>query len=60
MPNPHTPRSAAAPLLNSAMRSPHSITGNSSITYQSGLADMNFVSGPTGGGWNADGWEEVE
>lgn len=35
------------------------LTGNSSITYESGLADNNFSSGP-GGTWNINSWKEVE
>lgn len=33
-------------------------TGGTIITYESGLADMNFPSGPSGG-WNFSGWEET-
>ncbi len=35
-----------------------SITGGSVINYDSGLANINFSSGPTGG-WNVSGWGEV-
>lgn len=32
---------------------------NVTITYDSGLADLNFSSGPSGG-WNISSWQEVE
>ena len=35
------------------------LTGNSSITYESGLTNNNFSSGPSGS-WNIDGWKEIE
>ncbi|MFA6386714.1 MAG: choice-of-anchor R domain-containing protein [Candidatus Paceibacterota bacterium] len=35
------------------------IVGGSSITYESGLTDNNFSSGPSGT-WNIDSWKEVE
>ena len=35
------------------------LTGNSSITYESGLTNNNFSSGPSGT-WNVRTWEEVE
>jgi hypothetical protein len=35
------------------------LTGNSSITYESGLTNNNFSSGPSGT-WNIDSWKEVE
>jgi hypothetical protein len=36
-----------------------SITGNSSVTYESGLIDNNFSSGPSGS-WSINGWRESE
>jgi hypothetical protein len=33
-------------------------TGGTTIDYQSGLADMNFSSGPSGG-WDISSWGEV-
>jgi len=33
-------------------------SGGTTITYESGLADMIFSSGPSGG-WNFSGWEET-
>ncbi len=36
------------------------ISGNSSITYQSGLANMPFTNGPSGVGWSTTSWQEVE
>ena len=35
------------------------IDSNANVTYESGLANINFTSGP-GGGWKIDSWEEVE
>jgi len=35
------------------------LSNNASIVYDSGLANQNFVSGPSGG-WNITGWKEVE
>jgi hypothetical protein len=35
------------------------LDNNASITYESGLSSINFVSGPTGG-WNISLWKEVE
>lgn len=35
------------------------LTGNSSITYESGLTNNNFSSGPSGT-WNINSWKEVE
>lgn len=35
------------------------LTGNSSITYESGLTNNNFSSGPSGT-WNVNSWREVE
>ena len=35
------------------------LTGNSSITYESGLTNNNFSSGPSGT-WNVNSWKEVE
>jgi len=35
------------------------IDGNSSITYESGLTNNNFSSGPSGS-WSIDSWQEVE
>jgi len=32
---------------------------NTSITYESGLANMNFSSGPSGG-WSIDSWGEIQ
>lgn len=36
-----------------------SLGNNAVITYESGLANINFVSGP-GGSWSLGAWEEVE
>ncbi|MFA7286529.1 MAG: choice-of-anchor R domain-containing protein [Patescibacteria group bacterium] len=36
-----------------------SIKNNATITYDSGLLDMNFTNGPTGG-WTINSWKEVE
>ncbi|MFA6999649.1 MAG: choice-of-anchor R domain-containing protein [Candidatus Paceibacterota bacterium] len=36
-----------------------SVTGNSSITYESGLTNNNFSSGPSGT-WNVNSWKEIE
>jgi cytoskeletal protein CcmA (bactofilin family) len=33
-------------------------TGGTTINYESGLADMNFSSGPSGG-WNISSWKEI-
>lgn len=35
------------------------VEGGSTITYESGLTDNNFSSGPSGT-WNIDSWKEVE
>jgi hypothetical protein len=35
------------------------IDGNSTVTYESGLRNNNFSSGPSGS-WSIDGWKEVE
>ncbi len=35
------------------------IGGGSSITYESGLSDNNFSSGPSGS-WSIDSWKEIE
>lgn len=35
-----------------------SISGGSSVTYESGIANLNFSSGPSGS-WNIDSWKEV-
>jgi len=35
------------------------LNNNVIITYDSGLADLNFSSGPSGG-WNISSWQEVE
>lgn len=35
------------------------LSNNAVITYESGLANLNFVSGPSGG-WNITGWKEIE
>ena len=34
------------------------ISGGGTVTYETGLANMEFTSGPTGG-WNISGWGEV-
>ena len=34
-------------------------SGGAIITYESGLADINFSSGPSGG-WNISSWQEVQ
>ncbi len=36
-----------------------SVTGGSTITHETGLANMNFTSGPSGS-WNIQSWKEVE
>lgn len=36
-----------------------SVTGQSSITYESGLTNNNFSSGPSGS-WSIDSWKETE
>jgi hypothetical protein len=35
------------------------LSNNAVITYDEGLANVNFVSGPSGS-WNISGWEEVQ
>jgi hypothetical protein len=35
------------------------LDNNASITYESGLANANFTSGP-GGGFNIPSWKEIE
>lgn len=35
-----------------------SISGGSSVTYESGIANLNFSSGPSGS-WNIDSWKEI-
>lgn len=35
------------------------IEGNSTVTYESGLRNNNFSSGPSGS-WSIDGWKEIE
>lgn len=35
------------------------LSNNSTVTYESGLANMNFSTGP-GGSWNISSWKEVE
>ncbi len=35
------------------------LSNNVTITYDSGVTNVNFVSGP-GGAWNLDAWEEIE
>ncbi len=35
------------------------ISGGSTINYNSGLVNMHFTNGPTGG-WNVSGWQEVQ
>lgn len=34
------------------------LSGSTSLTYESGLADMDFSSGPSGS-WNVDSWREI-
>ncbi len=36
-----------------------SLDNNASVIYESGLADLNFSSGPSGG-WNVTSWSEVQ
>ncbi len=36
-----------------------SLENNASVTYESGLANASFSSGP-GGGWNINSWNEIE
>lgn len=36
-----------------------SLSGSAVVSYESGLTDMNFSSGPSGT-WNVDSWKEVE
>lgn len=36
-----------------------SLDNNASVTYESGLANTYFSSGPSGG-WNVDSWQEVQ
>ena len=35
------------------------ISGGGTVTYESGLANISFASGPSGG-WKISGWEELE
>ena len=35
------------------------LTGATTVNYQSGLANLNFSSGPTGG-WNIESWQETD
>ena len=35
------------------------LENNATITYESGLADVNFSSGPSGG-WDIISWKEIE
>ena len=35
------------------------LTGATTVNYESGLANMNFTSGPSGG-WNIGSWKETE
>ncbi|MFH1455080.1 MAG: choice-of-anchor R domain-containing protein [bacterium] len=35
------------------------ISGGGSVTYETGLANLSFSSGPSGG-WNISGWKELE
>ncbi len=35
-----------------------SMSGSTNITYETGLADLNFKSGPAGS-WNVDSWQEI-
>ncbi|MDD3662822.1 MAG: hypothetical protein PHT84_03075, partial [Candidatus Pacebacteria bacterium] len=35
------------------------VSGNGSITYESGLTNNNFSSGPSGS-WSIDNWSETE
>ncbi len=34
------------------------MSGSATLTYESGLADINFSSGPSGA-WNVDSWQEI-
>lgn len=36
-----------------------SLSNNATVTYQSGLADMTFTSGPSGS-WNIESWHETQ
>jgi Tfp pilus assembly protein PilX len=36
-----------------------SLSGTTTVTYESGLADMEFTSGPSGA-WNLESWKETE
>lgn len=35
------------------------LKANASVNYESGLANVNFISGPSGG-WNVSSWQETE
>ncbi|MES2436480.1 MAG: choice-of-anchor R domain-containing protein [Patescibacteria group bacterium] len=35
------------------------INGGATVTYETGLADMSFTSGPSGG-WNISSWKEIQ
>jgi len=35
------------------------LNSNATINYESGLANLNFISGPSGG-WNISSWRETE
>jgi hypothetical protein len=36
-----------------------SLTGNTTVNYDSGLANINFTSGPSGT-WGINSWKEIE
>jgi len=36
------------------------LDNNASIWYESGLEDTDFKSGPSGGGWSVNSWNEIE
>jgi hypothetical protein len=36
-----------------------SLSGSTTVNYESGLANMNFNSGPSGT-WNVNSWKEIE
>jgi hypothetical protein len=35
------------------------LSGSANVTYESGLANQNFVSGPSGA-WNISSWKEIK
>ena len=35
------------------------LEGSTTVTYESGIADVNFTSGPSGS-WGIDSWKEAE